>query len=130
MITDNILLPATNIIKNYAVLCRFFPVMAIIMALSISLPSSFSSAVENDDKTICNCVVFRLDDVQDNTFRSGQIATMELFLSKNQTLSLGLIMDLIGNDSSVLDKVQEGVSKGLFELAVHGWDHTDYTKLT
>jgi hypothetical protein len=119
-----------NIIKNYAVLFRVFPVITIIMALSISILSSFSSAVENDDKTKCNCVVFRLDDVEDYGNSLGQIATMELFLSKNQTLSLALIMDSIGNDSSVLDLVQEGVSKGLFELGIHGWNHTDYTKLT
>ena len=100
------------------------------VTLSIFIPTGFSSAVENDDKTKCNCVVFRLDDIQDNEFRLGQITTMELFLSKNQTLSLGLIMDIIGNDSRVLDKIQEGVSKGVFELGIHGYDHTDYTKLT
>jgi peptidoglycan/xylan/chitin deacetylase (PgdA/CDA1 family) len=29
-----------------------------------------------------------------------------------------------------MDKVREGVSRGLFELGIHGWNHTDYRNLT
>src|SRR5215217_2092986 len=38
-------------------------------------------------------------------------------------------MSLIGNDSKVIDKVREGSHTGLFELALHGWNHRDYTDL-
>ena len=71
-----------------------------------------------------------MDDIQDFWIEQGQIGPMNLFISKNQSLSLGLIMHNIGNDSKIIDKVGEGYHKGLFELALHGWDHIDYSKLT
>jgi hypothetical protein len=96
----------------------------------VVIPSNSFSINEDYGRPKCNCVVFRLDDVHDNEFRLGQIIPMQLFLLKNQTLSLALIMNEIGNDSKIIDKVQEGMSKGLFELGIHGWNHTDYRKLT
>ncbi len=71
-----------------------------------------------------------MDDIQDYWLESGQITPMDIFLSKNQSLSLGLIMNGTGNDSKIIDKVKEGFDRGLFELALHGYDHVDYTKLT
>jgi peptidoglycan/xylan/chitin deacetylase (PgdA/CDA1 family) len=54
---------------------------------------------------------------------------MDTFVDKGLSLSVGLIMHKTGNDSSIVNKVSEGYKKGLFELAVHGWDHTNYTHL-
>jgi peptidoglycan/xylan/chitin deacetylase (PgdA/CDA1 family) len=81
-------------------------------------------------RILCGCVIFRMDDVQDFWDVQGQLAPMDLFISKNQTLSLGLIMHAVGNDSKIVNKVREGYQKGLFELALHGWDHIDYTQLS
>jgi peptidoglycan/xylan/chitin deacetylase (PgdA/CDA1 family) len=124
------------------ILCKIYSVVKIIIPLIIlsflitnfiphSSLSIGNSKVEHNQSinSSCNCVVFRIDDIQDFGFEQGQIKAMDLFISKNQDLSLGLIMHAIGNDSNVLTKVKEGYSKGLFELAVHGWDHIDYTKL-
>jgi len=36
-------------------------------------------------------------------------------------------MDSIGNESKIYDKIKEGFNKGLFELALEGWNQTDYT---
>jgi peptidoglycan/xylan/chitin deacetylase (PgdA/CDA1 family) len=55
---------------------------------------------------------------------------MNEFISKNQSLSLGLIMHNIDLDSAITGKIKEGMQKGLFELDVHGWDHVDYTQLS
>ena len=55
---------------------------------------------------------------------------MDLFISKGVNLSLGVIMNDIGNDSRILEKIREGNEKGLFELALHGWNHVDYTTLS
>ena len=77
----------------------------------------------------CNCVVFRMDDIQDYWLNSVQSAVLDFFMSKGQNLSLGLIMHIIGNDSKVVDKIKTGLDKGLFELDAHGWDHINYTKL-
>jgi peptidoglycan/xylan/chitin deacetylase (PgdA/CDA1 family) len=70
-----------------------------------------------------------MDDIQDYWVQAGQLAAMDLFLSKHLPLSLGLIMHDVGNDSRIVDKVRGGSQSGLFELALHGWDHVDYTKL-
>ncbi|HZA62589.1 MAG TPA: polysaccharide deacetylase family protein, partial [Nitrososphaeraceae archaeon] len=81
-------------------------------------------------KSNCNCVVFRMDDIQDYWLKSVQFAAMDHFTSRNQSLTLGVIMGGIGNDTELVNKVKEGSNSGLFELAVHGWNHTDYTRLT
>jgi peptidoglycan/xylan/chitin deacetylase (PgdA/CDA1 family) len=70
-----------------------------------------------------------MDDIQDDWLNSAQVAVMNLFVSKNQSLSLGSIMHIMGNDSKIVDKVKEGFHKGLFELDLHGRDHINYTKL-
>jgi len=71
-----------------------------------------------------------MDDIQDYWSQAGQLTPMNLFMSRNQSLSLGIIMHEIGNDSKIINKVQEGSHKGLFELALHGWDHVDYTNMS
>jgi len=71
-----------------------------------------------------------MDDVQDNFIDEAQAAAMNLFISKNQPLALGLIMNDIGNDITISQHIAKGVEKGLFELGLHGWDHVDYTKLS
>ena len=80
--------------------------------------------------TSCNCVVFRMDDLQDYWIRTAQITGMNLFLSKQIPLSLAIIMNSTGNDSLVVDKISEGskMPNALFELAIHGWDHVNYAQ--
>jgi peptidoglycan/xylan/chitin deacetylase (PgdA/CDA1 family) len=75
----------------------------------------------------CNCVIFRLDDAQDKYLDSEQTKIMDLFLSKREPLTLGLVMHSFGNDTLVLNKISEGYKKGLFELALHGWEHKNYS---
>lgn len=77
----------------------------------------------------CNCVVFRLDDVQDFWLPDVQITVMDQFVQKNQYLSAGPIVAIFGADSTVVDKVVDGYNSGLFEIFVHGWDHVDYSGL-
>jgi peptidoglycan/xylan/chitin deacetylase (PgdA/CDA1 family) len=78
----------------------------------------------------CNCVIFRLDDVQDYWLNKVQSAVMDHFISNNEKLTVGAIMNFVGNDSVVVNKVKEGLSSGNFELASHAWNHVDYTKLS
>jgi peptidoglycan/xylan/chitin deacetylase (PgdA/CDA1 family) len=78
----------------------------------------------------CHCVIFRLSGIQDYFAHNAQLAIMDLFLKRNQSLSLGMIMNSIGNDTGVVEKIVEGRKKGIFELAINGWNYTDYSKLT
>ena len=112
--------------------------LSILVVLAMSnfvFQPSFSSEIislgnNGTARSNCNCVVFRMDDIQDYWLKSGQLAAMNQFISRNQSLTLGIIMDSIGNDTEIVNKVKEGSDSGLFELAVHGWNHTDYTKLS
>jgi peptidoglycan/xylan/chitin deacetylase (PgdA/CDA1 family)/3D (Asp-Asp-Asp) domain-containing protein len=98
---------------------------------TISVPVSLGQKGEKEGGFKCNnCIIFRLDDVQDYSFQPGALAVMDLFLSKGLKLSLGLIMNDIGNDSRIIEKIREGSETGLFELALHGWNHVDYKSLS
>ena len=77
-----------------------------------------------------NCVVFRMDDIQDYYASDAQIAAMNLFMSKGQPLSLGIIMNGTREDLKIIEKVAEGAKNGSFELGIHGWNHEDFTELS
>ena len=90
-----------------------------------------ASSKENFASSACNCVILRLDDIQDHYHDKAQLAIMNELISKNVPVSMGIIMHNFGNnDSDILDKVIEGYKKGLFELSLHGWDHVDYKNLS
>ena len=55
---------------------------------------------------------------------------MDLFPSKGAHLTLGLVMHSFGNDTRILNKITDGENKGLFELALHGWQHKNYVNLS
>jgi 3D (Asp-Asp-Asp) domain-containing protein len=130
----------TNITKKtliasllfFVVLELFIPIISFSQRIPVNKDTSdVSVAINTTTKTsVCDCVVFRMDDVQDYWIQSAQLDLMNVFLSKKMDLTLGLIMNEIGDDSFIVGKVNEGLHKGLFHLAVHGWNHIDYTKLS
>jgi peptidoglycan/xylan/chitin deacetylase (PgdA/CDA1 family) len=108
--------------------------ICLIVPLSVIIQSHSSLALNlkhgNNNQSPCNCVIFRMDDVQDNFIDTAQAVAMNLFILKNQTLTLGLIMNDVGNDMTISQYIAEGTKRGLFELGLHGLDHVDYTKLS
>lgn len=78
----------------------------------------------------CNCVIFRLDDIQDSWITSVQTAVIDKFVERNEDLNLAIIMNDIGNDPVIVNKVKESISTGLIEPTLHGWDHVDYRTLS
>jgi len=110
------------------VLELFIPNVSFSQRAPINKNASDVSAITKTSP--CNCVVFRMDDIQDYWIRSAQVDLMNVFLSKKLPLTVGLIMNHIGDDPYVVGKVNEGLHKGLFQLAVHGWNHIDYTRLS
>ena len=79
---------------------------------------------------LCKCVIFRLDDVNSEYLTKVQLNILGEFISKNQSLSLGLIMHKVDSTSAIVEKIKDGKQKGLFELDLHGWDHVDYAQLS
>jgi peptidoglycan/xylan/chitin deacetylase (PgdA/CDA1 family) len=80
----------------------------------------------------CNCVIFAMDDIADYGVNNVQIAVMDYFISRNLPFTASIIAGKLANSSSlkVFYKIEEGVDKGLFEIAIHGYRHIDYSKLT
>jgi hypothetical protein len=80
----------------------------------------------------CNCVVFAMDDISDFGASKVQLATMDYFLTKNLPFTASIIVSQLANSShlDVFHKVQEGVDRDLFEIAIHGNRHVNHTLLT
>ena len=106
-----------------------FPFLFVVIIAIVVHPLSATLAQEPNALASCNCVVFRMDDIQDYFAADAQIAAMNFFMSKGQPLSLAIIMNATGEESDIIEKVREGAKSGLFELGIHGWAHVDYAKI-
>jgi Polysaccharide deacetylase len=111
--------------------------LSVITVLTLNnfiLQPSFSEIIAfgNNGTTIstCNCVVFRMDGIQDYWITAGQLGAMNQFMVRNQSLTLGILTNDTGEDTAIVDNVRRGVESGLFELAIHGANDTDHTTLT
>lgn len=77
----------------------------------------------------CNCVMFRLDDIQDYYLADDQIAIMETFKQENVSLTIGIIAHQFGNDTRLVNYIDANRNNNL-TIANHGWNHEDFTVLT
>lgn len=102
----------------------------VISLFSIPIPVRAPSSPVDVTQSSCNCIIFRIDDIQDYWLNQVQNGLMDHFMSKNEKVTLGVIMHFVGNDSSIVNKITTGYNSGTFELAIHGWDHVDYAKLS
>jgi peptidoglycan/xylan/chitin deacetylase (PgdA/CDA1 family) len=103
---------------------------------NLSLNSNFK--VSNSNPVSCNCVAFRLDDVQDDYLTKPQIAVMNVFMERNLSLTVGIIGHDIGKDDKLVSsymkerrvKDSNKSPKDAIEIANHSWDHEHFQKLT
>jgi peptidoglycan/xylan/chitin deacetylase (PgdA/CDA1 family) len=123
--------------KHPTIIIISIGLLSITMVLTLGnfiLQPSFSEIISYGNNgtahSNCNCVVFRMDNIQDYWVRAGQLAAMNQFIFRNQSVTLGIIMGGIGNDSEIVNKVKQGSDTGLFELATHGGNFIDYTQLS
>ncbi len=111
--------------------------LSVIMILNLGnliLQPSFSEIISYGNngtaRSTCNCVVFRMDNIQDYWVRGGQLAAMNQFIFRNQSVTLGMIMGSIGEDTEIVNKIKQGSDSGLFKLAMHGWNFSEFTAQT
>ena len=73
-----------------------------------------------------------MDDISDYGGSEVQLATMHYFISKDLPFTASIIVSQLANSSNldVYHKVQEGLDKRLFEIAIHGYRHVNHTLLT
>ena len=118
--------------KKYEILPIFTLVLVATMLL---LPQhSFFSDNSANAYSSCNCVIFRLDDVEDQgNSDKPNIALMQHFIDKNHKLSTEITVNNFGNsgiNGNVFKTVKQGYDAGLFELGIHGFNHVRHSQLS
>ncbi len=87
----------------------------------------FQNPREINTNTInCNCVAFRLDDIQDHWLTDSQIEIMEIFNEREIPLTIGIIGNRIGEDEVIVSYIQQRIPSELLEIANHGWNHEHF----
>lgn len=93
---------------------------------SIFEPKIYEPSVEKFTVS-CQCVAFRLDDIQDYWLNDVQINLISLF-SKNQVpLTVGIIANSFGEDKAITDTIKSKLEKNDITIANHGLDNTPFT---
>ncbi|AIF82784.1 putative xylanase/chitin deacetylase [Candidatus Nitrososphaera evergladensis SR1] len=109
--------------------------LVLVLGILVSVPRSAyaddeSSNNSNNNPEACNCVIFRLDDVQDYWLSDVQVAVMEKFISEHEKLTLGIITNYIGEDDNVVNAVKHGLDSGNFEVVNHSQNHESYADMS
>jgi peptidoglycan/xylan/chitin deacetylase (PgdA/CDA1 family) len=78
----------------------------------------------------CQCVAFRLDDIQDYWLDNVQTKIIDTFVQKNASLTIGIIGNHIGQDAKITDDIKSILKTATpeLEIANHGWNHEDFTQ--
>jgi peptidoglycan/xylan/chitin deacetylase (PgdA/CDA1 family) len=109
---------------------------AVLIIMIWSLYPLSSLAIETSESILreipdnCNCVAFRLDDVQDYFTREAQKDIIEMFLDENLTLTIGAIGGFLHEDIDLIHFINKSLETGLIEVANHGWNHTEHSEMT
>ncbi|TBR22707.1 MAG: hypothetical protein EPO63_06910, partial [Candidatus Nitrosotenuis sp.] len=77
----------------------------------------------------CNCVAFRMDNVQDFYLNDVQNAAISKFGEKNTPLTISVIGKFFGSDPKAVNLIKEKIQSGtsLVRIANRGWEYVDHT---
>jgi hypothetical protein len=80
----------------------------------------------------CNCVVFRLDDIQDYWLSNNQQTLINTFRNQSIPLTIGIIANFFGTDLTLVNTINSSLSDPAFhlEIADHGFNHEDFSTFT
>jgi peptidoglycan/xylan/chitin deacetylase (PgdA/CDA1 family) len=77
--------------------------------------------------TNCNCVVFRLDNVQDYWLDNVQSKVIDTFYKNNASLTIGIIGGAFGTDTKLEEAIKPKVQSGIIDVGINGWNFEDFT---
>jgi peptidoglycan/xylan/chitin deacetylase (PgdA/CDA1 family) len=77
--------------------------------------------------TNCNCVVFRLDNVQDYWLDNVQAKVIDTFYKNNASLTIGIIGGAFGTDAKLEESIKPKVQSGIIDVGINGWNFEDFT---
>ena len=77
----------------------------------------------------CNCVAFRLVNLQDYWLDDVQIEIMKTFSEKDARVTIGVIGNLFGYDAKLINYIKNELetNERSIEIANNGWDYEDFT---
>ena len=76
----------------------------------------------------CQCVAFRLDDIQDYWLNSVQTKIIDTFQQKNASLTIAIIGDSFGSDVTLTGYLKNKIKADpSIEVANNGWKFEDFT---
>jgi len=77
----------------------------------------------------CNCVAFRIDDVQDFSRADVSIEVINFFMEKKIPITLGIIGNMFSDDKKILEYIREIILTigNDIDIANHGWNHEKFT---
>jgi len=80
----------------------------------------------------CNCVAFRLDNVQDFWLNDVQIAVIDVFVQYDAGVTIGIVGNSFGDDTKLVSNIEKALAGNskLIEIANNGWNVEDFTILT
>jgi peptidoglycan/xylan/chitin deacetylase (PgdA/CDA1 family) len=80
----------------------------------------------------CRCVIFAMDDLNDGGVNNVELAVMDYFISNNLPFTASIIVSKLANSSDldVYHKIQEGMARKLFDIAIHGYRHINHALMT
>lgn len=80
----------------------------------------------------CNCIAFRLDDIQDYYISNAQKAVVDLFREFELPLTIGVIGNKIGQDATMVNYLREAMWDPNFEMEIsnHGFNHESFPSFT
>ena len=103
------------------------------IVISDTTPDITPATIRNALKEVphsCNCVAFRLDDIQDHFTRDAQKDLIAMFFKENAPLTIGVIGGFLQEDKDLIEFLQNAVSSGPIEVANHSWEHLDHSAMT
>ena len=76
----------------------------------------------------CQCVAFRMDDIQDYWLDDVQVGVMSEFQHKDANLTVGIIGNYFGHDEKIVGFIADSLKHGSPKLVVanHGWNHEPF----
>lgn len=94
-------------------------------------PSPITPITESKKPTSnCNCVAFRLDNIQDYWLSNVQAKVIDTFDKKNTGLTIGVIANSFGNDQMLTDDIKSKIKTGYIDVGINGWSFEDFTTIT
>jgi peptidoglycan/xylan/chitin deacetylase (PgdA/CDA1 family) len=93
----------------------------------------FAGVFASTNLESCECVAFRLDDIQDYFLTNAQMKIIDTFEENSANLTVGIIGNLFGEDRTIVSFINSKIagnnntdSNFAIEIANHGWNHEDF----